>query len=117
MMNEFTYTVEPTGANSPSQNGGTEKYNGTLAVKVRTLLYGSGLPAKFWSVALLHSVYLHNHLVHSSVGMTPYEAWYGRCPDVTFLKTFGSNQALDGANLTVTISPVSSWGIPPPIRT
>ena len=22
--------------------------------------------------------------------MTPYEAWYGRCPDVTFLKTFGS---------------------------
>ncbi len=37
-------------------------------------------------------------------GMTPYEAWYGRRPDVTFLKTFGSkvcvrqNQAFDGAN-------------------
>ena len=104
MMNKFTYTVEPTGANSPSQNSGAEIYNGTLAVKVRTLLYGSGLPAKFWSAALLHSVYLHNHLVHSSVGMTPYEAWYGRRPDVTFLKTFGSkvcvrqNQAFDGAN-------------------
>jgi len=104
MMDEFTYTVEPTGADSPSQNGGAEIYNGTLAVKVRTLLYGSGLPAKFWSAALLHSVYLHNHLVHSSVGMTPYEAWYGRRPDVTFLKTFGSkvcvrqNQAFDGAN-------------------
>ena len=90
MMDEFAYTVEPTGADSPSQNGGAKIYNGTLAVKVRTLLYGSGLPAKFCSAALLHSIYLHNHLVHSSVGMTPYEAWYGRCPDVTFLKTFGS---------------------------
>ena len=83
MMDEFTY--------SPSQNGGTEIYNGTLAVKVRTLLYRSGLPAKFWSAALLHSIYLHNRLVHSSLGITPYKAWYGRCPDVTFLKTFGSN--------------------------
>ena len=91
MMDEFAYTVEPTGADSPLQNGGAKIYNGTLAVKVRTLLYGSGLPAKFWSAALLHSIYLHNRLVHSSVGMTPYEAcWYGRRPDVTFLKTFGS---------------------------
>ena len=78
MMDDFGYTVEPTGADSPSQNGGAEIYNGTLAVKVHTLLYGSGLPAKFWSAALLHSVYLYNRLVHSSVGMTPYEAWYGR---------------------------------------
>jgi hypothetical protein len=77
-------------ADSPSQNGGAEIYNGTLAVKVRTLLYGSGLPATFWSAALLHSVYLHNRLVHSAVNMTPYEAWYGRRPDMTFLKTFGS---------------------------
>ena len=90
MMDDFGYTIEPTGADSPSQNGGAEIYNGTLAVKVHTLLYGSGLPAKFWSAALLHSVYLYNRLVHSSVGMTPYEAWYGRRPDMTFLKTFGS---------------------------
>jgi hypothetical protein len=90
MMEEFSYTVEPTGANSPSQNGGAEIYNGTLAVKVRTLLYGLGLPAKFWSTALLHSVYLHNQLVHSAVGTTPCKAWYGRRPDVTNLKTFGS---------------------------
>jgi hypothetical protein len=90
MMDEFKYTVEPTGADSPSQNGGAEIYNDTLAVKVRTLLYGSGLPAKFWSAALLHSVYLYNRLAHSLVGMTPYKAWYGRRPDLTFLKTFGS---------------------------
>jgi hypothetical protein len=54
------YVVEPTGADSPSQNGAVEIYNGKLAVCARTLLYSSGLPAKYWSAALLHLVYLHN---------------------------------------------------------
>jgi hypothetical protein len=45
MLQDFGYVVEPTGADSPSQNGGAKIYNNTLAVKVCTLLYGSGLPA------------------------------------------------------------------------
>jgi len=40
MFREFGYVVEPTGADSPSQNGGAEIYNNTPSVKVRTLLYG-----------------------------------------------------------------------------
>jgi hypothetical protein len=87
---EFGYVVKPTGADSPSQNGGTESYNHTLAVKIRTLLYGPSLPARFWSAALLHAVYLHNCLVHSATERIPYEGWYGRKPDVTHLKMFGS---------------------------
>jgi hypothetical protein len=59
-------------------------------VKVRTLLYGSGLPAKFWSAALVHAAYLHNRLVNSAINKTPYEAWCGRKPDVTNLKLFGA---------------------------
>ncbi len=47
MLKNFGYVVERTGADSPSQNGGAKIYKNTLAVKVRTLLYGSGLPAKF----------------------------------------------------------------------
>jgi hypothetical protein len=65
--------VEPTGAVSPSQNGGAKIYNNTLAVKVQTLLYGAGLPAKFWLVALLHAMYLYNRLVHSATHKTPYK--------------------------------------------
>ena len=90
MLRDSGYVVEPTGVDSPLQNGGAEIYNNTLAVKVRTLLYGSGLPAKFWSAALLHAVYLHNRLVHSATGKTPYKGWYGRKLDITHLKTFGS---------------------------
>ena len=77
MLREFGYVVEPTGADSPLQNRGAEIYNNTLAVKVRTLLYGSGLSAKFWLAGLLHAVYLHNRLVHSTTNKTPYEGWYG----------------------------------------
>ncbi len=91
MLQDFGYVVEPTGADSPSQNGGIEIYNNTLAVKVRTLLYGSGLPAKFWSAALLHAVYLHNRLVHSMTNKTPFKGWHGHKPDVTRLKMFGSH--------------------------
>jgi hypothetical protein len=90
MLNKFGYVVEPTGADSPSQNGGAESYNNTLAVKVHTLLYGAGLSARFWSAALLHAVYLHNRLVHSATSKTPYEGWYGQKTNVTHLKTFGS---------------------------
>jgi hypothetical protein len=78
IQNNFQYIVKPTGSDCPSQNGAAEVNNDKLAVKARTLLYGSGLPAKFWSAALLHSAYLHNRLVHSSIKMTPYEAWYGQ---------------------------------------
>ena len=90
LQHEFQYIVEPTGSDCPSQNGAAKINNDKLTVKARTLLYGSGLPAKFWSAALLHSAYLHNRLVHSSTKLTPYEAWYGRQPDVSNLKTFGS---------------------------
>jgi hypothetical protein len=90
MLEDFGYVVKPTGADSPSQNGGTKIYNNTLAVKVRTLLYGAGLPAKFWSAALLQAVYLYNRLVHLATHKTPYEGWYGQKPDIAHLKTFGS---------------------------
>ncbi len=90
MLKEFDYVVERTGADSPSQNGGAEIYNNTLAVKIQTLLYGSGLPAQFWSAALLHAVYLHNRLVHLATGKIPFEGWYNCKPDVAHLKTFGS---------------------------
>ena len=84
------YLVEPTGADSPSQNGGVERWNGTLAVTVRSLLYGSGLSPKYWSAALSHAVYLHNRRVHMVTRCTPFEMWHGKKPNLTHLRVFGS---------------------------
>ncbi len=56
LLRDFHYTLEPTGADSPAQNGAVKIYNDKFTVRTCSLLYGSGLPAKFWSAALLHSV-------------------------------------------------------------
>ncbi len=90
LLQKHRYVLEPTGAGSPSQNGAVEIYNGKLAVCTRTLLHGSGLPAKYWSSALLHLVYLHNPLVHTATKRTPFKAYYGIRPDLAHLKLFGS---------------------------
>ncbi|KAL7538057.1 LOW QUALITY PROTEIN: hypothetical protein ACHAXR_008252 [Thalassiosira sp. AJA248-18] len=90
MKRDHNYIVEPTGADSPSQNGGVERWNNTLATTVRALLYGASLEAKYWSVALVHAVFVHNRRVHSSTKKTPFEGWFGRLPDLSRLKLFGA---------------------------
>jgi hypothetical protein len=90
LLQDFNYVVKPTGADSPSQNGAVEIYNGHLAVKVQTLLYMSGLHPKFWSAVLLHTVYLHNRLVHFVTCKTPFEGHFGVKPDLSSLKLFGA---------------------------
>jgi hypothetical protein len=90
LLRDFHYTFKPTGADSPSQNGAVEIYNDKFAVRTRMLLYGSGLPAQYWSAALVHSVYLHNRLVHLATKMTPFKGYYGQPLDLSSLKLFGS---------------------------
>ncbi len=90
LLRDFHYTLEPTGADSPSHNCAVEVYNDEFAVRTRTLLYGFSLPAKFWSVTLLHSVYLHNRLVHSNTKLTLFEGYFSAKPDLSNLKVFGS---------------------------
>jgi hypothetical protein len=90
VLRNHSYVFEPSGADSPSQNGQAEIYNDKLAVRTRTLLYGAGLPAKYWSSALLHAVYLHNRLVHSITRHTPFEGFFGVKPDLAALRVFGS---------------------------
>ncbi len=89
-LTEFGYKVEPTGADSPSQNGQAEKWNDVFAVTTRALLYGAALEPKYRSATLLHASYLHNRRVHSRTGITPFEGWWGTKPDLKHLKLFGA---------------------------
>jgi hypothetical protein len=90
LLRKFIYVVEPTGAASPSQNGAMEIYNDKLAIKVCMLLYMSSLPPKLWPAMLLHSVYLHNWLVHTATQKTPFEGNFGIKLDLSFLNFFGA---------------------------
>jgi hypothetical protein len=67
MFDKHMYVVKPTGADSPSQNVGTEKWNDILAVTTRALLYGTNLPAPYWSAALTYFVAQYEH--HSNLGI------------------------------------------------
>jgi hypothetical protein len=90
LLREFHYTLEPTSLDMPSQNGAVEIYNDKFGIKTRTLFYGSSLPEKYWSAALLHAVYLHNRLIHSETKKTSFEGFYGMKPDLSCLKVFCS---------------------------
>ena len=84
------YKSKPTGSDTPSQNGPVEIYNNKFGARVRSLLYGSCLPAKYWSDALRHCMYLHNRLIHSETKRTLFECYYGHKPDLSCLRVFGS---------------------------
>ena len=47
-------------------------------------------PAKFWGEAVTTVVFIHNRAPTKALkGNTPFEAWHGCKPNVSFLRTFG----------------------------
>ena len=90
MIAKENYIIEPTGAYTPEQNGLAERPNQTIGQMTRCLLHSAGMEDKYWSYALQHAVYLKNRIPHCSIKKTPYEAFYGKQPDLSHLRTFGS---------------------------
>ena len=88
MEQYFNYKVEPSGASGPSQNGSVERWNLTFGTSVCAILYGADLEAHFWSVALVHAVYLRNQRVHTVTKSTLFELWHGIKPDLWHVKVF-----------------------------
>ena len=83
---EHQYTIPKT----PEQNGVSKRMNRTLIEKVRSMLAESRLPQKFWAEALSTAVYLINRSPTKALdNTTPFEAWYGKKPNVSHLRVFG----------------------------
>jgi hypothetical protein len=56
----------------------------------RALLKAKKVPGEFWSEAVLTAGFILNRSPTNSVdGMTSFEAWHGRKPDVHFMCTLG----------------------------
>ena len=83
---EHQYTIPKT----PEQNGVSERFNRTLIEKVRSMLADSELPHSFWAEALSTAAYLVNRSPTKTLDdITPFEAWYGKKPNVNHLRVFG----------------------------
>jgi hypothetical protein len=75
---------------SPQQNGVVEQWNQTVVGMARSMMKAKRMPAEFWGEAVSTSVFILNRAPTKSLkGMMPFETWFGRKPDVSFLKMFG----------------------------
>ncbi|KAE8655864.1 hypothetical protein F3Y22_tig00117016pilonHSYRG00207 [Hibiscus syriacus] len=76
---------------SPQKNGVAERKNRTILDMARSMLKSKKLPKEFWAEAIACVVYLTNRSPTRSVwGKTSQEAWSGRKPGISHLRTFGS---------------------------
>lgn len=82
--------VEPTAPYFPQQNGIAERLNRVLVERIRAMLYGSGLDQALWDEALLAVVFTRNRSPTVDGRSTPHELFYGKTPDFSCLRLWGS---------------------------
>ncbi|MGH7238798.1 MAG: hypothetical protein ACREHG_01900, partial [Candidatus Saccharimonadales bacterium] len=77
--------------NEPHSNGIAERANGTITNRATSLLHESKLPPSFWKHAVATVCHTHNRMPTSPLpNSTPYESLYGKKPDVSLFRVFGS---------------------------
>ena len=75
---------------SPQQNGVVERWNQILVGMARLMMKAKRMSTEFWGEAVSTDVFSLNWSPTKALEeRTPYEAWYGRMPNVAFLRTFG----------------------------
>jgi len=75
---------------SPQQNGVVERRNQTVVGMARSMLKAKRMPAVFWGEAVSMAVFILNRAPTKSLkGTTPFEAWHGWKPGVSFFRIFG----------------------------
>ena len=75
----------------PQHNGIAERLNRTILERVRALLHASGQPKFLWGEAACHIVWLKNRTPTKVLeGLTPYEVAFGRKPNLSKVREWGS---------------------------
>ncbi|GJS86965.1 retrotransposon protein, putative, ty1-copia subclass [Tanacetum coccineum] len=74
---------------TPQHNGVSERRNRTLLNMVRSMMNLTTLPLSFWDYALESAICILNMVLTKKVDKTPYELWYGKVPNLSYLKVWG----------------------------
>ncbi|GJV29369.1 retrotransposon protein, putative, ty1-copia subclass [Tanacetum coccineum] len=74
---------------TPQPNGVSERRNRTLLNMVRSMMNLTTLPLSFWDYALESATRILNMVPTKKVDKTPYELWYGKVPNLSYLKVWG----------------------------
>ena len=75
---------------TPQHNGVAERKIQSIVNAARCMLIESGLPMRFWSEAMRYATIIENRAPTKAVdGVTPYEAWHNKKPDLASLRIFG----------------------------
>lgn len=87
--------VERSAPHVKQGNGIAERENRILCDTARSLLYNADLSRtdrlRLWGEAILTSAYLRNRVPNKRTrDRTPFECWFGKKPDLSHLRVFGS---------------------------
>ncbi|GJW38287.1 retrotransposon protein, putative, ty1-copia subclass [Tanacetum coccineum] len=74
---------------TPQHNGVSERRNRTLLDMVRSMMNLTTLPLSFWDYALEFATRILNMVPSKKVDKTPYELWYGKVLNLSYLKVWG----------------------------
>jgi hypothetical protein len=69
----------------PQWNGVSERRNQTLLDMVRSMMSNITLPKIFWGHTLETVALTINRVSSKSVEKTPYELWFGKVPNMSYL--------------------------------
>ncbi|GJW62743.1 retrotransposon protein, putative, ty1-copia subclass [Tanacetum coccineum] len=73
----------------PQHNRVFERRNHTLLDMVRSMMNLTNLPLSFWDYALESATRILNMVPTEKVDKTPYELWYEKVPNMSYLKVWG----------------------------
>ena len=88
-------SYDPAAPYTQNQNGVSERKIRTVVERARTMLLEARLPERFWADAVATAVYILNRSpMKALMGKTPFEAWFGRRPNLSHLGHFGCDAYL-----------------------
>ncbi|GKD77613.1 retrotransposon protein, putative, ty1-copia subclass, partial [Tanacetum coccineum] len=74
---------------TPQHNGVSERRNRTLLDMVRSMMNLTTVPLSFWDYALKSAARILNMVPTKKIDKTPYELWFGKVPNLSYLKVWG----------------------------